>query len=237
MQFHTFGISRLRMATDGEGVTTLVAGAGCPLSCAYCLNPDCKGRKGYRPAAFSVETLYERVRIDSLYFEATGGGITFGGGEPLLQADFIAAFIRYVKKRGHGWHFYLETCLSVPREALLAVEGLIHTYFVDIKDMNPRIYRTYTGADPAPMLANLAYLAAHSPEHVVVRVPRIPDYNAEGDVAASIAHIKEMGFTRIDAFRYITEIEARKHSSEKPKDSEESKESKESEKSEGEGTA
>ena len=81
------GISRHRLTTDGEGVTTLVAFNGCPLRCKYCINkiswdPE-KGR------TYTPERLFEEVKVDQLYFLATRGGITFGGGEPMLQGEFI----------------------------------------------------------------------------------------------------------------------------------------------------
>ena len=85
-----FGLSRHRLTTDGEGVTTLVAFSGCPLRCKYCLNKaswDMANGRDYTP-----ETLFEEVKIDQLYFLATHGGVTFGGGEPLLQVEFIKAF-------------------------------------------------------------------------------------------------------------------------------------------------
>lgn len=86
-QFVPFiGVSRHRMATDGNGVTTLAAFHGCRLGCSYCLNPQCRADDS--PCLWhSPETLYEEVRADELYFLATGGGITFGGGEPLLYPD------------------------------------------------------------------------------------------------------------------------------------------------------
>ena len=76
-----FAIIRHRIPTDGDGVTTLVGLKGCPLACKYCLNPQCGTAKSER---LTADELYEKVRIDDLYFIATGGGITFGGGEPLL---------------------------------------------------------------------------------------------------------------------------------------------------------
>ena len=88
--FPLLGIARHRMGTDGEGVTTLAAGAGCPLHCEWCIN-----KKLLREAPaeeVTPEELLERVRTDHLYFCATGGGITFGGGEALLHADFIREF-------------------------------------------------------------------------------------------------------------------------------------------------
>ena len=89
--FHAIGIERLRVINDGEGITTLVAGYGCPLRCQYCLNPQCfEMPKPVR--SYSLEEMIKEVSIDDLYFQATGGGVVFGGGEPLLQADFIHAF-------------------------------------------------------------------------------------------------------------------------------------------------
>ena len=85
------GISRHRLAIDGEGVTTLVAFHGCPLRCKYCLNPHSLS-KDTQCIERSVEKLIDEVRIDQLYFLATGGGITFGGGEPLLNSAYIKEF-------------------------------------------------------------------------------------------------------------------------------------------------
>ena len=73
------GIARHRLLTDGDGVTTLVAFHGCPLCCRYCLNPQSLGDGG-RFREYSPEQLYAETRIDELYFIATNGGVTFGGG-------------------------------------------------------------------------------------------------------------------------------------------------------------
>lgn len=85
------GVSRHRIGIDGKGVTTLVAFHGCPLHCKYCLNPEALD-SDESMARYKPETLLEKVRIDDLYFRTTGGGICFGGGEPLLQVDFIIRF-------------------------------------------------------------------------------------------------------------------------------------------------
>ena len=87
LRFPLLALSRLRMGTDGKGVTTLVVGAGCPLSCRYCINR--RLLKEAPQKSVTAEELLESVRIDDLYFRATGGGVTFGGGESLLHAEFI----------------------------------------------------------------------------------------------------------------------------------------------------
>ena len=82
------GIRRHRLTTDGEGVTTLAAFWGCPLRCQYCLNPYCMDEH-FKGEMLTPQELYDRVKIDDLYFRASGGGVTFGGGEPLKVGETI----------------------------------------------------------------------------------------------------------------------------------------------------
>ena len=203
--FLAIGIARHRMGSDGVGVTTLVGGYGCPLACRYCLNPQCT-RITTKPIDFTIESLYEAVRADSLYFDATGGGITFGGGEPLLQAEFIADFIRFCREKGEGWTFAAETCLAVPEETLRAVLPYIDEWIVDVKDMDDEIYRAYTGRDSGAMKANLAILAETCPDKVRVKTPLIPDFNTPEHLLRSQIALTDMGFAKIERLRYTTEI-------------------------------
>ena len=193
------GISRHRLTTDGEGVTTLVAFNGCPLRCKYCLNKTCwdvtKGRD------YTPELLFEEVKIDQLYFLATHGGVTFGGGEPLLQVEFVKKFRELC---GSQWRIVAETSLNVPFENVQALDTVLDGYIIDIKDMNPEIYKTYTGIDNSVVLANLEWLLkSGDPYRILVRVPHIPEFNTDEDVAKSIERLKAMGVMDIDEFQYI----------------------------------
>ena len=84
------GISRLRMGTDGKGIRTLIAFHDCELDCKYCINPQCKliNAKG-KIKYMSAEDIVATIKKDELYYLATNGGITLGGGEPLLHHDFL----------------------------------------------------------------------------------------------------------------------------------------------------
>ena len=194
-----WAISRLRMVTDGSGVTTLVTAQGCPLRCRYCLNPVSWNGEA-TPAFLTPEELYEKVRIDDLYFQATGGGVTFGGGEPLLYPDYIADFRALCPKE---WKLRAETSLHVPPENLEKVMDAVDEFFVDIKDMNPAIYESYTGKTNRLIYDNLTYLLASvEPGRIVVRVPLIPGFNTETDVESSLTVLRGMGAERFDPFRY-----------------------------------
>lgn len=194
-----FAVSRHRLFTDGDGCTTLVTFNGCPLRCKYCLNKiSWESEKGriYTPAS-----LFEEVKIDQLYFLATRGGITFGGGEPLLQAQFINEFRVLC---GSQWRLVVETSLNVPLANVKAIDPVLDGYIVDIKDLDPLIYKDYTGADNALVLSNLEWILQQAgPDRVTVRVPHIPGFNTDEDVSRSKKRLDAMGVKNIDEFQYV----------------------------------
>ena len=192
-------ISRLRMQTDGEGLTTLVCFQGCPLRCKWCINPftlDPDAAKMH----LTPQALYEKVRIDALYFLATGGGVTFGGGEPLLRSGFLEEFRRLC---GQDWHLCAETSLAVPWENVRQAAACIDMFYVDVKDTDPDIYRRYTGRDNALVLRNLKeLLQIVGSERITVRLPLIPQYNTAQDRQKSRELLQQMGISRFDMFVY-----------------------------------
>ena len=198
------GIARHRLSTDGDGVTTLVAFHSCPLRCRYCLNPQSLG-DGSRFKGYSAQSLYDEVRIDELYFLATNGGVTFGGGEPCLRPDFIREF------RGHcgpAWQINLETSLNVPTANIKGLLPVVNTLIIDIKDMNPDIYRSYTGQSNDLVLDNLRLIADSGRQHdCIIRIPLIPSYNTDADREISRKALEDLGFDRFDLFTY----QIRKH--------------------------
>lgn len=196
-----YSISRLRMLTDGNGVTSLVGSTGCPLRCKYCLNPE-SWNKSAKVQHVTVDELYEKVKIDHLYFVTTGGGLTFGGGESLLHADFIAEFAR--KYKVTGWKFYAETSLHVPSENVEKVIPFIDAYSVDCKDMDPERYRRYTGGDYRMFEDNLWLLLKKlGPERFQVRVPYIEGYNTREQQLENERKLRDMGVTHIQLFDYV----------------------------------
>lgn len=194
------GVVRHRLAVDGQGVTTLVAFHGCTLRCRYCLNAQCLRVDGFSRAITPAE-LFNEVMIDNLYFLATGGGITFGGGEPAIRSEFIDAFCRMVPPE---WHITIETAMNVNRYHLERLLPHVHQYIIDVKDINPDIYRRYTGQDNKRVLDNLQWLLGHDgmTERIVVRVPHIPDYNTNDDVSRTQEYLTALGITHIDEFTY-----------------------------------
>lgn len=197
--FPSIGYDRLRMETDGEGVTTLVCAQGCPLRCRYCINPESSRDCGRPRHIFTPESLYQLLKIDSLYFLATGGGVTFGGGEPLLYAEFIEAFVRLAP----DWKIYCETSLWVNPGQVERASRVVDHFFVDIKDTDPEIYRAYTDKDFARAGENLRLLLSLvGAERITVRLPLIRGFNTDAHRDRSEALLRSWGLTKFDRFDY-----------------------------------
>ena len=192
------GISRLRVNTDGPGIRTLVVMNDCHLNCKYCINEKYINVFPLKQA-MTASNLWNRVEKDALYFEMTGGGVTFGGGEPLLYPDFIAEF----KMWNPHISVAVETSLNVPFETVESLTEIVDYWIVDVKDMNNNIYFAYTGHSNVQVLSNLKYLAKHVPlENLQCRLPLIKGYNTEADIQKSTEELQELGVGNIERFVY-----------------------------------
>lgn len=116
-----------------------------------------------------------RILIRDLpYYRRSGGGVTFSGGECLLQPEFVVETAGLCRRQ--GIHILAETALHVPRPHLEAVLDVMDGFYVDVKHLDPEVHRRCTGADNHLILDNLRWLASHHPE-VTIRTPLIPGVN------------------------------------------------------------
>lgn len=206
-----FGISRHRMGRDGKGVTTLVTFMGCPLHCKYCLNPQChediyeEDGKTLRAGIqmLTPQQLYDIVKVDNIYFQATGGGVCFGGGEPTMNVDFICEF---AKLCGGKWKITVETVLTCSLSDLKKMAPYVDGWIVDIKDMNLQNFKRYTGV-PSHIEKGLVSLrSVASMDKITVKVPLIPDFNTPEDVEHSIFALHNLSFENIVETKYVKHI-------------------------------
>lgn len=193
-------LSRLRYNTDGKGLRTLVMFNKCNLKCRYCANKSIINAKIRYRKLIPLALKFFYLEVDMLYFNINGG-VTFGGGEPLLYADFIHAFHSIVPEISVD----VETSLNASRESVDKIIDDVDEWFIDIKDMNREIYQQYTGVSNNLVKANLEYLLSRvGKEKIKVRVPNIPGYNTPEDVEKSVQILKAMGITNIEIFDYET---------------------------------
>ena len=126
-------ISRLRMGTDGEGIRSLILFYQCPLRCRYCPNPF-TWDSTEKPKRMTASEIYSTILIDRPYLLATNGGVTFGGGEPLLQSKAIEEFADLNKD---GFTIFVETALNVTKGHLRQVVDVVDKYYVDSDVLPP----------------------------------------------------------------------------------------------------
>ena len=126
------------------------------------------------------------------------GGVTFSGGEPLFQKDFMLPLLRRCKEA--RIHTCIETTGCLPADYFMEVAHLVDWIFMDIKHMDPVAHKSLTGVDNQKILKNLETLAASEANcFVVVRIPIIPDFNdSEKNLRATARFVKEAGLEVIN---------------------------------------
>jgi pyruvate formate lyase activating enzyme len=132
----------------------------------------------------SVKEILEEVEKDMTFFNESGGGVTFSGGEPLLQHDFLNALLIECKKR--DIHTVVQTCGFAPYEIVDRVRNKVDLFLYDIKIMDDRKHRKYTGASNEQILENLKKLAENG-SSIVISFPIIPSINDDNENVTRIA--------------------------------------------------
>ena len=160
-------------ALDGPGLRMVVFLQGCPLRCKFCHNPDT-----WNPAG-GQETSPEEIVARALKlkrFFGKHGGVTFSGGEPLLQAQFVRACVNLL--HGQGIHCALDTSGGLWNEDVRALLEESDLILLDVKHSEPDRFRDLTGGEPAALDAVLAHLET-TRKPVWVRQVILPGWTAE----------------------------------------------------------
>jgi len=131
----------------------------------------------------SVEELVTEVEKDVDFFRESGGGVTFAGGEPFSQPDFLIDVLKGCK--GRNLHTAMETCGSVSWDILERVSPYVDLFLYDIKHMNEDKHKALTGVSNRLILSNLERIAAMN--QVIVRMPLIPDINDDEENIKAVA--------------------------------------------------
>ena len=140
-------------------------------SCVEVCPADARNLAG-RP--YGVHELVDVLERDRVFFDASGGGVTFSGGEPLLQPEFLKGCLEDCRER--GIHTAVDTCGLAPREEVLEIAGLADLVLYDVKHPDPERHRVETGADNALILDNLAAVSELGVE-LWIRIPLVPGFN------------------------------------------------------------
>lgn len=122
----------------------------------------------------SVKEVAEEIEKDKVFYEESGGGITFSGGEPLLQPDFLGALLDEMKEK--QIHVALDTCGYISKEDLEKITDKVDLILYDLKIMDEEKHKRYTGVSNKIILENLQIISDKEKE-VTVRIPLVSGIN------------------------------------------------------------
>ncbi len=142
---------------DGPGIRTVIFMQGCHLRCKYCHNPDAWDRQSNKAQEYTIEDLIRIIKRGKPYFAASNGGITFSGGEPLLQYQFIKEVLK--KCQQIGIHTAIDTSLYVKSQFVEAIMPYTNLFLADIKHIEPLKSKNLTGMSNELNITNLQLLA------------------------------------------------------------------------------
>lgn len=203
---------------DGPGIRTTVFFKGCPLRCWWCHNPESQevnveqvsvrkmldGKRFERELAVgswqSAGEVMKEIEKDAVFYEESGGGVTFSGGEPLMQAEALQELLSFCRDK--GYHTTIDTCGHAEPVALQKVMELADLWLFDLKLMDDARHVEYTGVSNELALKNLETLTLAGKE-IIIRFPLIPGITDGNDNLEAIVKLMvRLGLKKIDILPY-----------------------------------
>ncbi|MFX1297204.1 MAG: glycyl-radical enzyme activating protein [Promethearchaeota archaeon] len=171
------------------------------ISCGECIVTCPNQARELSGQHYTAEELFREVEKDAAFYRRSGGGITLGGGEPTMQAEFIGEFLALC--RSHFFHTAMETSALTSWEKLKPILLLLDLIYVDLKHMDQNKHREWTGAANDLILENIKRTAQVC--KLIVRVPIIPEFNDSNESISEIARfVKNLDnrFLRLELLPY-----------------------------------
>jgi pyruvate formate lyase activating enzyme len=190
---------------DGPGIRTTLFLKGCPMDCWWCHNPEARdditGKLADRTRTASVAEITREIAKDRIFYDQSGGGVTFSGGEPMAQPDFLLALLEAC--HGQGIDTAVDTCGYAPTEDFERIYDVTDLFLYDLKIMDDGLHTRYTGVSNAPVLRNLSLLVRKGFK-VRLRIPLVPGItDTEGNLEAILDFMGSLpGINRVSLLPY-----------------------------------
>jgi pyruvate formate lyase activating enzyme len=155
---------------DGEYITDQETCAQCGRCVEVCFT-DARAIVGKE---MTVDDVMNEVEKDVIFYNQSGGGVTFSGGEPFLQHEFLIELLKASKQK--NLHTAVDTSGYISSEILQKASRFIDLYLYDVKTLDNNIHKSFTGVSNKLILENLKRLTEWQ-KNIIVRVPLIPTLN------------------------------------------------------------
>ncbi len=192
---------------DGPGVRTTVFFKGCILKCKWCHNPESQSFEKQtlfnKPCGkeMTVDEVLQIVMKDKVFYDASGGGVTFSGGECMLQIDFLAEVLK--RCRENGIHTAVDTAGHIKWESFEKIMPYTDMFLYDIKLATDELHQKWTGVSNILILENLKRLSKEFNGEIIIRVPIIGEVNDDETEIRNIADVlKGINYTDIELLPY-----------------------------------
>ena len=148
-----------------------------------------------------IEDIMSEIRKDIIFYDESGGGVTFSGGEPLMQPEFLMGLLEECKKE--EIHTTIDTCGYAKRDVVEKIIPLADLFLCDIKHMDSVKHKEYTGVGNEQILENLKLIIKYN-KKMIIRVPVIPGFNDNIEAIEDIARFakQELGVVEVDLLAY-----------------------------------
>lgn len=143
--------------------------------CGKCADYCPHGAREVIGYEMATEEIFEIIQKDRAYYENSGGGVTFSGGECMLQVDVLNDLLMMCRQE--GIHTAVDTAGCVPWEYFEKVDPYIDLYLYDLKCADEDLHIKYVGESNQLILSNLRILAEKNPSRIIARIPMIPGVN------------------------------------------------------------
>ena len=180
---------------EGPGIRTAVFLKGCPLRCMWCHNPESWNAKieTYPDGTVigrerSVGDVLEEVARDKAFYDASGGGLTVSGGEPLFRGQFVREL--FARAKAAGISTAIETSGYAAELHVRELMKVTDLWLYDIKGMDPAKHKEHTGIDTAAIHRNLRMLDANGAK-IILRCPMIPGVNDFPENLSALAKLAD----------------------------------------------
>lgn len=142
--------------------------------CGKCVDVCFSGARELVGRRVTVDKLFTDIERDRPFYDQSGGGVTFSGGEPLMQPNFLLQILKKCSET--DIHIALDTSGYVPWRTLEKTVPLVNLYLYDLKILDDAQHRKYTGVSNRLILKNLSRLSELDAK-VIIRIPLIPGIN------------------------------------------------------------
>lgn len=164
-----------------------------PKACTFCGKCENFCPAGVREIVgreYTVKELTKELMKDQMFYEESGGGVTFSGGEVMsMDMDFILAMAKELKRQDVT--LTIDTCGYVPYERFEKILPYVNTFLYDVKVMDPELHKKYMGIDNKLILENLVRLSQDG-ARIYIRIPTIKEVNGnEENMKETIAFLKQ----------------------------------------------